>query len=86
VKFIREIIADRHENTNLKSGFHQIELNVLSYAPEGIELKPISPDEGQVDLVWQPLRQLEQILFFPIGLKKQFMTQSWEKIYYGELR
>ena len=86
IKFIREIIADRHDNTNLQPGFHQIEINVLSSLPEGIGLKPIKPDEGQVDLIWQPLSQLDQILFFPIGLTKQFMTQSWERMYYGELR
>ena len=84
VKFIREVIADRHEDTFLKPGFHQVEIYVLSQLSEEIELKPITPDESQVDLVWHPLDQLDQILFFPAGLTEQFMNQSWERMYYGE--
>ncbi len=86
VVFIREIIADRHSNTNLKKGFHQIEINIKSSAPKGINFAPIKPDEGQVDLIWHPLNKLDRILFFPTGLTQQFMEQTWENIYYGELR
>lgn len=85
VTFIREIIADRHKTINLKNGFHQIEIYIMSSAPEDKKLSPTKPDNNQIDLIWQPLSELNQILFFPTGLTNQFMNQSWEKIYYGDM-
>ncbi len=85
IKFIREIIADRHEVTNLEKGFHQIEINVMSSAPNGKLLSPVQPDKGQIDLIWHPLKELDKIRFFPIGLTQQFINQSWSKFYYGEI-
>ncbi len=86
ILFIREIIADHHENTMLTPGFHQIEINVKSHVPPGLPLAPIEPDHGQIDLVWHPLNKLTDILFFPMGLVEDFMNQSWSRFYYGDVR
>ena len=86
VLFMREIIADRHSKTNLKPGFHQVELYVRSRVPPQAKLASTAPDFGQVDLIWHPLAQLDEILFFPIGLVKNFQEQQWPTFYYGEMR
>lgn len=86
VLFLREVIADRHEESGLRPGFHQIEVYVSASVPKGIELSPLIPDTGQVGVVWHPLQELDQLLFFPMGMLEEFKTQSWPKIYYGEMR
>ncbi len=84
--FIREIIADRHSETGLQPGFHQIELNVRSHVPQGAKLGSTLPDKDQIDLMWHPLEKLHEINFFPRGLVDQFKKQEWPKLYCGEMR
>ena len=86
VMFIREIITDRHDDTNLPQNFHQIEIFVRSSANRADGLQPTEPDTDQIDLIWQPLAELDKILFFPIGLTENFKNQDWPTTYVGEMR
>ncbi len=86
ILFVREIIADRHVDSALPAGFHQIELYIESKASKGPDYHPIVPDPAQIAVVWHPLQELDQILFFPKGMVEEFQNQSWPKRYYGDMR
>ncbi|HEY0135660.1 MAG TPA: NUDIX domain-containing protein, partial [Nannocystis sp.] len=58
VAFIREIIADRLETTNLPAGFHQLEIFVHGKLLPDQTLRMVEPDAAQVGLVWVPLADL----------------------------
>ena len=85
IKFIREIIANRHKKTTLEKNFHQIDINVLSSIDKDIPLLMRIPDKEQVDLIWYPLDKLNEIEFYPVNLIQDFMNQSWSKFYYGDV-
>ena len=86
VAFIREIIADRLETTNLPAGFHQLEVFVHGRLLPGQELRMVVPDASQVGLVWVPLAELHTLPFFPRGLIAEFQALSFPRFYYGHLR
>lgn len=86
VAFIREILADRLETTNLPVGFHQVEVFVHGRLLPGQTLRMVAPDASQVGLVWVPLVELHTLPFFPRGLIPEFQARSWPRFYYGHLR
>lgn len=86
IAFIREIIADRLETTNLPPGFHQLEVFVHGRLLPDQELRMVVPDPSQVGLVWVPLADLHTLPFFPRGLIAEFQAQAFPKLYYGHLR
>lgn len=86
VAFIREIIADRLETTNLPPGFHQVEVFVHGRLLPDQTLHMPDPDRAQIGLVWAPLAQLHTLPFFPRGLIREFQTRAFPRFYYGALR
>jgi len=86
VAFIREIIADRLETTNLPAGFHQLEIFVHGRLLADQTLRMVSPDLAQIGLVWAPLAQLHTLPFFPRGLIAEFQARAFPRLYYGQLR
>lgn len=83
---MREIIADRHPESALPEGFHQLELFVeasLLSRPTGNT--PV-PDPNQIGVEWVDLKRLGEILFFPIGMVKNFQEDNWERFYFGDIR
>lgn len=86
VAFIREIIADRLETTNLPAGFHQLEIFVYGKLLPGQTLRMVMPDTSQIGLEWVPLAQLHTLPFFPRGLIAEFQARAFPRFYYGHLR
>jgi ADP-ribose pyrophosphatase YjhB (NUDIX family) len=86
VAFIREIIADRLETTNLPAGFHQVEIFVYGSLLADQTLRMVLPDASQVRLVWVPLAELHTLPFFPRGLVAEFQARAFPRFYYGQLR
>ncbi len=86
IAFIREIIADRLETTNLPAGFHQLEIFVHGRLLPDQTLRMVSPDTSQVGLVWAPLAQLHTLPFFPRALIGEFQARAFPRFYYGQLR
>jgi len=86
VAFIREIIADRLETTNLPVGFHQVEIFVYGRLLADQTLRMVLPDASQVGLVWVPLAELHTLPFFPRGLVAEFQARAFPRFYYGQLR
>lgn len=86
VAFIREIIADRLETTNLPAGFHQVEIFVHGRLLPDQSLRMITPDPSQVALVWVPLAQLHTLPFFPRDLIAEFQARAFPRFYYGHRR
>ena len=86
IAFIREILADRLETTNLPAGFHQLEIFVYGKLRPDQTLRMVLPDASQVGLVWVPLAELHTLPFFPRGLIAEFQARSFPKFYYGALR
>jgi len=85
--YIREIIADRHEDTNLPDGFHQVEVFFECSLP--IDSEPAlgqSPDPEQIGYEWVDVEKLKEILFFPIGIADRVIHPDLNGRYLGEMR
>lgn len=83
---MREIIADRHPIAQLPKGFHQLEL----FAEASLLSRPTGntpvPDPNQIGIEWVELKRLDEILFFPIGMVRNFQDGDWARFYFGEIR
>lgn len=86
VAFIREIIADRHPESTLPAGFHQVEIFVHGRLHPGQSPRVLAPDPDQVGFAWLPLADLHTVRFFPRGLVAEFQAQSFPRLYYGDRR
>lgn len=85
IVYVRDFISKRHAQSNKPQDFHQIDINVLSsYLSDDFTLKPTLPDENQEGLIWQELRDLDKIRFYPRNAIHSLMNQDWEKVYIGE--
>lgn len=85
VLMMREVIADRLQDTNLPEGFHQLEIFVETRIERSTHLETVQPDPGQIGLEWLPLNQLNEIRFYPASLKGAFADQKWDRFYYGNI-
>jgi 8-oxo-dGTP diphosphatase len=64
--FVREIIADRHHDTELPAGFHQVEVVFRCRLVDGEEVcQGASPDPDQMGFAWVDRSRMNDILFFP---------------------
>jgi 8-oxo-dGTP diphosphatase len=85
--YIREIIADRHEDTNLPDGFHQVEVFFECSLPAGSEPElGKHPDSDQIGHEWVETERLTDILFFPIGIADRVTHPDLNGQYLGEMR
>ena len=85
--YIREIIADRHENTNLREGFHQVEIFFECSLNEGSEPElGDNPDPDQIGYEWIKTDELAQIMFFPKGIADRMTDPKLRGRYLGEMR
>jgi 8-oxo-dGTP diphosphatase len=85
--YVREIIADRHEDSDLPDGFHQVEVFFECSLPAGSEPRlGRHPDPEQVGHEWIEMARLKDILFFPIGVAGKVATSDIEGQYLGEMR
>ena len=85
--YVREIIADRHEDTNLPEGFHQVEIFFACSLPEGAEPEMGKcPDADQVGHEWVNVQRLRDILFFPIDIADRIDDSQLAGRYLGEMR
>ena len=85
--YIREILSDRHEDTNLPEGFHQVEVFFNCSLPDGSEPEMgRHPDLEQIGHEWVALEKLQEILFFPIGIAERVTHPELSGQYLGEMR
>ena len=85
--FIREIIADRHEDKELPKGFHQVEVFFECTLPAGSAPQlGRTPDPYQVGHEWVKLERLKDILFFPNEIADKLTDPSLQGKYLGEIR
>jgi 8-oxo-dGTP pyrophosphatase MutT (NUDIX family) len=85
--YIREIIADRHENTDLRDGFHQVEVFFECSLPDGGQPElGVSPDPDQVGHEWVDTTRLKDILFFPMEIADKVTDPELNGKYLGEMR
>jgi 8-oxo-dGTP diphosphatase len=84
---VREIIADRHHDSLLPQGFHQVEVFFRCTLPDSAN-PALGPnlDSGQVGHEWVELARLKEILFFPLGLADQIGNGHLTGKYVGEMR
>lgn len=85
--YVREIIEDRHEDTDLPPGFHQVEVFFNCTLPDGEEpaLGQVA-DPDQVGHAWVDLDQLKDLLFFPLSLADRITDPGLRGRYLGEMR
>jgi 8-oxo-dGTP pyrophosphatase MutT (NUDIX family) len=87
MRFVREIIADRHPETALQSGFHQVEVVFDCALSDGAEPVPGSNcDPNQIGWEWVPVSRLGDILFFPESLGAEVAGPAIVGTYLGEIR
>jgi len=84
--YVREIISDRHADTNLPKGFHQVEVFFnCKLIDESINLGLVI-DPGQVGYEWQCINNLKEIRFFPNSIADNIFDKSIFGKYLGEMR
>jgi 8-oxo-dGTP diphosphatase len=84
--FVREIIADRHHDTELPAGFHQVEVVFRCRLVDGEEVRQgASPDPYQVGFAWVDRSRMNDILFFPRSIAATIFDMK-NGGYLGEIR
>ena len=84
VIYIREYIADNHEFSAHKPGFHQVEIMFQCQLLDSSEIgKGTHMDEWQIGVTWLPLDELDQHRLYPTILRKILRDNSPQSIYLG---
>ncbi len=96
--FVREIIADNHQNTTmLPVGFHQIECIFLCRMVDA-SAEPclgVEPDTPQTGVAWLSAEELGEVRFFPQAMVPhlvngaagcEFASAEGGAVYLGEVR
>jgi len=85
--YIREIIADRHQGSDLPDGFHQVEVFFECSLLDGEEPGPgQNPDADQIGHEWVETEKLKNIRFYPEGIADRIADPSLAGRYLGEMR
>lgn len=81
---IREYIADNHEFSGKKPGFHQVEIMFQCQLLDSSEIgQGTGMDERQIGVSWLPVDELAQHRLYPAILKKVLRDNNHRSIYLG---
>ena len=81
---IREYIADNHEFSAHKPGFHQVEIMFQCELLDNSEIgNGKHMDERQIGVSWLPLDKLAQYRLYPAILREVLRDNSRQSIYLG---
>lgn len=87
IKLIREYIGLNHEFRDTDGDAHQIEYMFECQLEDMTDLKMgISPDQGQMDIAWLDLDNIEQYRLYPQSLRSVLADlDNSPKIYWGDV-
>ncbi|RLD08108.1 MAG: NUDIX hydrolase [Chloroflexota bacterium] len=84
VMHIREYIADNHEFTGQKPGFHQVEIMFRCQLLDSSKIgQGEEMDERQIGVSWLPVDELDQHNLYPAVLRNVLKDNNIQTIYLG---
>ncbi|MDG4656857.1 NUDIX domain-containing protein [Ectobacillus antri] len=88
--FVREYIGKFHEHAAFDSHLHQMEFMFWCEAlTEPNKQRASQLDEGQIDVVWLPLADIEKYRFYPqelrASLRQRFLNEDAGRVYLGSI-
>ncbi len=87
VLFVREFIADNHNPSKNRQGYHQVNIIFECSLLSRDFKKPTQPDPNQTGYIWVEIDKLLDYNLYPLSLRDHiisFNKQGRESIYLGE--
>ena len=87
VLFVREYIADNHNPTPGRIGYHQVNIIFQCSLASKEFINPSQPDPNQIGVEWVPIASLMEYNLYPLSIRKDVIdhfTGVNNKIYLGE--
>ncbi|QEN04883.1 NUDIX domain-containing protein [Thiospirochaeta perfilievii] len=87
VLFVREFIADNHNPSPSRTGYHQVNIIFECYLIDENFVKPSQPDPNQIGVEWVKIDELLNYNLYPLSIRKDIIehyTGNNNKIYLGE--
>lgn len=86
LRFVRDYLGQNHEFADHDSDDHQVDLMFDCRLAEGAVVAPGPvPDDGQIDIVWIPLAELDAARIYPRILARLLQDGSTAPVYLGDV-
>ncbi|MGL1893811.1 MAG: NUDIX domain-containing protein [Spirochaetaceae bacterium] len=87
VLFVREYIADHHNPSPNRVGYHQVNIIFQCSLVNENFVEPQQPDPNQIGVEWVPIKDLMDYQLYPLSIRKEIIDHfdgGNNKIYLGE--
>ncbi len=87
VLFVREFIADHHNPSPSRVGYHQVNIIFQCSLVDKDFVKPLQPDPNQIGEEWVPIEELLSYNLYPLSIRQEIIDHfngTNNKIYLGE--
>ncbi len=87
VLFVREYIADHHNPSPNRVGYHQVNIIFQCKLLSDKFETPLQPDPSQIGVEWVPIKDLLEYNLYPLSIRKEIIEHfngTNSKIYLGE--
>ncbi len=87
ILFVREYIADHHNPSPSRKGYHQVNIIFECKLTGEDFIIPVQPDPNQTGMEWVPVKDLLDFNLYPLSIRKEIISHlnnTNEKIYLGE--
>lgn len=87
VLFVREYIADHHNPSANRVGYHQVNIIFQCKLLSNKFETPLQPDPSQIGVEWVPIKDLLEYNLYPLSIRKEIIEHfngTKNKIYLGE--
>ena len=87
VLFVREYIADHHNPSPNRVGYHQVNIIFQCKLASDKFVTPLQPDPNQIGVEWVPIKDLLEYNLYPLSIRKEIIDHfdgGNDKIYLGE--
>lgn len=87
VLFVREFIADHHNPSPGREGYHQVNIIFQCTLTDDNFLPAHQPDPNQTGTEWVPVEELMNIKLYPLSIRENIINHyrgTEDKIYLGE--
>ncbi len=86
LRFVREYIGRNHEFADHDSDDHQVDLMFDCRLADGaVAANGPSPDNGQIDIAWVPLAELDAARIYPRILARLLAGGATDPVYLGDV-
>lgn len=87
IVFVREYIADHHNPSPNRVGYHQVNIIFKCDLISEQFKQPLQPDPNQIDIEWVPVVDLLNYNLYPLSIRAEIIDHYYDvnnKIYLGE--